>query len=85
MITSVVTESFVIAGLGAFYLLAKRYSEHGALFIRTGAIAGLTAILRSCSTSPSRLTGERFVRSVPKLFAIPKEVWINKPPENKTQ
>ena len=28
---------------------------------------------------------ERFVRSAPKLFAIPKEVWINKPSENKTQ
>jgi putative transposase len=28
---------------------------------------------------------ERFIRSAPKLFAIPKEVWINKPPENKTQ
>jgi putative transposase len=28
---------------------------------------------------------ERFVRSAPKLLAIPKEVWINKPPENKTQ
>jgi putative transposase len=28
---------------------------------------------------------ERFVRSAPKLLAIPKEVWINKPSENKTQ
>ena len=28
---------------------------------------------------------ERFVHSAPKLLTIPKEVWINKPPENKTQ
>src|ERR1035437_4423965 len=28
---------------------------------------------------------ERFVRSAPELLAIPREVWINKPPENKTQ
>jgi putative transposase len=28
---------------------------------------------------------ERFVRSAPKLLAIPKEVWINKPSENKSQ
>jgi putative transposase len=28
---------------------------------------------------------ERFVRSAPKLLAIPKEVWINKPPDNNTQ
>ena len=28
---------------------------------------------------------ERFVRSAPKLLDIPKEVWINKPSENKSQ
>jgi putative transposase len=28
---------------------------------------------------------ERFVRSEPKLLGVPKEVWINKPSENKTQ
>ena len=28
---------------------------------------------------------ERFVRSAPKLLAIPKEVWINKPTENKSR
>ena len=28
---------------------------------------------------------ERFVRSAPKLLVIPKEAWINKPSENKTQ
>ena len=28
---------------------------------------------------------ERFVKAAPKLLSIPKEVWINKPPENKTQ
>ena len=28
---------------------------------------------------------ERFVRSAPKLLAIPKEVWINKPTEHKNQ
>jgi putative transposase len=28
---------------------------------------------------------ERFVRSAPKSLGVPKEVWINKPSENKTQ
>jgi putative transposase len=28
---------------------------------------------------------ERFVRSAPKSLAVPQEVWINKPSENKTQ
>jgi cytochrome d ubiquinol oxidase subunit I len=45
MIASVVTASFVMAGLGAFYLLARKHVEYGALFVRTGVIAGLTATL----------------------------------------
>jgi len=28
---------------------------------------------------------ERFVRAAPKSLAVPQEVWINKPSENKTQ
>ncbi|HXJ39336.1 MAG TPA: cytochrome ubiquinol oxidase subunit I, partial [Bryobacteraceae bacterium] len=45
MIASVVTASFVVAGLGAFYLLAKKQPEYGAIFVRTGVIAGVTATL----------------------------------------
>src|ERR1700678_2361960 len=45
MIASVVTASFVMAGLGAFYLLAKRSLEYGAVFVRAGVIAGLAATL----------------------------------------
>ena len=41
MIASVVTASFVMAGLGAFYLLAKRSLEYGAVFVRVGVVAGL--------------------------------------------
>jgi cytochrome bd ubiquinol oxidase subunit I len=45
MIASVVTASFVMAGLGAFYLLAKKESKYGAIFARVGVIAGITATL----------------------------------------
>lgn len=45
MIASVVTASFVMAGLGAFYLLAKRHFEYGAIFVRTGVVAGFAATL----------------------------------------
>ena len=45
MIASVVTASFVVAGLGAFYVLAKKQPEYGAIFVRTGVIAGVTATL----------------------------------------
>jgi cytochrome d ubiquinol oxidase subunit I len=43
MIASVVTASFVMAGLGAFYLLVKKESKYGALFTRVGVVAGITA------------------------------------------
>jgi cytochrome bd ubiquinol oxidase subunit I len=45
MIASVVTASFVMAGLGAFYLLAKRSLEYGAVFVRVGVVARLAATL----------------------------------------
>jgi cytochrome bd ubiquinol oxidase subunit I len=45
MIASVVTGSFVMAGLGAFYVLAKKHDEYGAIFLRVGVVAGLAATL----------------------------------------
>jgi cytochrome bd ubiquinol oxidase subunit I len=36
-----VTGSFVMASLGAFYLLSGRHMEHGRIFVRTGVIAAL--------------------------------------------
>lgn len=45
MIAAVVTASFVMAGLGAFYLLAKRQEQYGRLFVRTGVVAGLISIM----------------------------------------
>jgi cytochrome bd ubiquinol oxidase subunit I len=45
MIASVVTASFVMAGLGAFYLLSKMHTSYGAIFVRVGVVAGLAASL----------------------------------------
>ena len=46
MTGSVVTASFVVSSVGAFYLLAKRHEEYGRTFLRTGVIAGtISAIL----------------------------------------
>jgi cytochrome bd ubiquinol oxidase subunit I len=45
MIGSVVTASFVMAGLGAFYLLMQQHEACGRLFIRVGVVAGLAATL----------------------------------------
>lgn len=38
---SLVTASFVVSGIGAFYLLNKKHREFGKLFVKTGVIFGL--------------------------------------------
>ena len=41
MIAAVVTGSFVMASVGAFYLLGKRHEPYARTFLRTGVIAGV--------------------------------------------
>ena len=43
MIGSVVTASFVMASIGAFYLLVRAHEAHGRTFVRTGVISGVIA------------------------------------------
>ncbi len=43
MAGSVVTASFVMAAIGAFYLLSGRHVAHGRAFVRLGVIAGAIA------------------------------------------
>ncbi len=43
MTAAVVTGSFAMAALGAFYLLTGRHVEHGRIFVRLGVIAGTIA------------------------------------------
>ena len=45
MLGGVLTASFVVAGIGAFYLLLKRSEDYGRTFLRTGVIAGTLAAL----------------------------------------
>ena len=45
MTGSVVTAAFVMASVGAYYLLAKRDEEYGKMFLRIGIIAGAAASL----------------------------------------
>jgi cytochrome d ubiquinol oxidase subunit I len=40
---AVITGAFVMAGLGAYYLLSGEHISHAQLFVRTGVIAGLVA------------------------------------------
>ena len=43
MSASVATASFVVAGVGAFYLLLGRYKSHAQTFLRTGIVAAAIA------------------------------------------
>ena len=43
MIASVVTASFVMAAVGAFYLLSARHESYGRTFVRVGVLAGSIA------------------------------------------
>src|SRR5579883_1903098 len=45
MVGAVVTASFVMASIGAYYLLDKKHTEFGKLFVRIGVIAGFIACL----------------------------------------
>lgn len=45
MLGAVVTSAFVMAAVGAYYLLANRDIEYGKIFLRVGVIAGLCAAL----------------------------------------
>jgi len=42
MIGSVITASFVMASVGAFYLLRRRHEESGRIFVRLGVVAGMS-------------------------------------------
>ena len=42
---SMVTASFVVAGIGSFYLLSKKHQDYGLIFIKTGVVAGLASTI----------------------------------------
>ena len=43
MCGAVVTVSFVMAAVGAFYLLEKRFAEYGRIYLKVGVLVGLIA------------------------------------------
>ena len=67
---SVVTASFVMAGLGAYYLLSRRNIEYGRLFVTLGVIVGLIASIIQLYPSGD-LEGSQVARYQPvKLAAM---------------
>ncbi|MCI2228584.1 cytochrome ubiquinol oxidase subunit I [Polaribacter sp. MSW13] len=65
---SLVTSSFVVAGIGAFYLLNNKHHEFGKLFIKTGVIFGLISSLLVAFPTGD-LAAKNVVKHQPATFA----------------
>ena len=67
-VASVVTSSFVVAGIGAFYILSEKNVEYGKLFLKTGVIFGLvSSILIAFPTGD--LNAKNVAKYQPAAFA----------------
>ena len=64
---AVVTGAFVMAGVGAFYLLQQEFVEHGR-FLRVGVVAGIAASLWQVFPSGD-LHGKYLARNQPVTTA----------------
>ncbi|MCU1287182.1 MAG: cytochrome d ubiquinol oxidase, subunit [Acidobacteriales bacterium] len=71
---AVITGSFVMAAVGAFYLLNRRHEEHGRIFLRVGVIAGLIfSILQVFPTGD--LHGRYMAKHQPATTAAMEALW----------
>lgn len=65
---SLVTSSFVVAAIGAFYLLRDKHHEFGRLFVKTGVIIGLvSSVIVAFPTGD--WTAKNVVKHQPATFA----------------
>jgi cytochrome d ubiquinol oxidase subunit I len=68
VVGSLVTASMVMAGIGAYYLLARRFERQGELFLRMGVTAGLLSALAAAFPTGA-LHGENVTRFQPVKMA----------------
>ena len=59
MIGSVVTASFVVTGIGAFYALQGKHLDHAKLFLKVGVTAGVIASLAAAFRNLAVVRGDR--------------------------
>ncbi|MFD1293300.1 cytochrome ubiquinol oxidase subunit I [Lutibacter holmesii] len=65
---SLVTSSFVVGGIGAFYVLNKKHEEFGKLFLKTGVVFGLISSLLVAFPTGD-LTAKNVAKHQPVTFA----------------
>jgi len=78
MMGAVVTGAFVVAAVGAFWILRRAHLEQAALFLKTGVIAGLVA---SCLVAfpTGDQQGKRVARHQPQALAAMEGRWHTGP------
>jgi len=75
---AVITGAFVMASLGAFYLLWGKYAEHGRIFVRTGVLAGcIFSILQLFPTGDGQ--GRMLARYQPVTLAAIEALYQSQP------
>jgi cytochrome d ubiquinol oxidase subunit I len=73
-----ITGAFVMASVGAFYLLWGRYAEHGRIFVRTGVVAGcIFSILQLFPTGDGQ--GRMLARYQPVTLAAMEALFQGQP------
>jgi cytochrome d ubiquinol oxidase subunit I len=73
-----ITGSFVMASVGAFYLLSGNYKEHGQIFVRTGVLAGcIFSILQLFPTGDGQ--GRMVARNQPVTLAAMEALFTSQP------
>jgi cytochrome bd ubiquinol oxidase subunit I len=75
---AVITGAFVMASIGAFYLLARQHLEYGRIFVRTGVVAGVIfSILQLFPTGDRQ--GKLVAASQPVTLAAMEAVFHGQP------
>ncbi len=73
-LASVITSSFVVASIGAFYILNEKHSGFGRLFVKTGVIFGLiSSVLVAFPTGD--MVAKNVVKYQPVTFAAMEGVF----------
>ncbi len=78
MAGAVVTGSFAMAAVGAYYLLSHKFEEFAKTFVRTGVIAGLIATF-SLVTLTGDGQGRNIVRYQPATLAAMEALFDSRP------
>ena len=78
---SLVTASFVVAAVGAFYLLNKKHQQYGKLFVKTGVIFGfISSLLVAFPTGD--WNAKNVVKYQPITFAAMEGVFETQPSDS---